>query len=270
MWSIDDKAKPIDHYPHGDLMDISGAIVIYEPPIMNRDGTVPYGLYLSGNDNYDHDKSTTDSIGSTFIMHRPTERIVAEYSGRPSVSSIFYLNNMYLLMYYNALQNFENNLQGLRNYMRKNRMEHYLCDTPEIIINKIDDKRVLSRGKGTPGTAPIKKYGLELALEWLLREAEPGTGILNLHRIKSIPLLDEMIYFNDKGNFDRIDALIYLMIIHEDMWKHKPQFDKEETKNVHPFFKNNPLFVQNKNFNKKDMKYNEQPVDWRNLYFAKH
>jgi len=154
------------------------------------------------------------------------------------------------MMYYNAMQNFENNLQGLRNYHRKMHSEHLLCDTPDIIKDKIDDKRVLSRGKGTPGTLPIKKYGRELILEWLMREAEPGTGILNLHKIRSIALLDELTYYNDKGNFDRIDALIYLLILHEDMWKHKPDLDYAPKKELHPFFANNPLIKQNNPQNK--------------------
>lgn len=245
IWKPDKEAMPIDHYPHNDIININGCVVIWEPPITNRDGIVPPGLYISGNDNYDHDQSTTDSLGSTFIMNRLTERIVAEYTGRPAVSSMFYNTNIYLLMHYNAMQNFENNLQGLRNYNRKMHQEHLLCDTPDIIKDKIDDKRVLSRGKGTPGTLPIKKYGRELILEWLMREAEPGTGILNLHKIRSVALIDELTYFNDKGNFDRIDALIYLLILHEDMWKHQPNLDYAPKKELHPFFANNPLIKQN-------------------------
>ena len=249
-WVIDDNAMPIDHYPHNDLININGAIVIYEPPITNRDGIVPPGLYISGNDNYDHDQSTTDSLGSTLIMSRLTERIVAEYTGRPAVASTFYRKNMYMLMYYNAMQNFENNLQGLRGDARKNHWENYLCDTPEIIKDKIDDKRVLLRGKGTPGTTPIIKYGLELILDWLMREAEPGTGVLNLHKIKSIPLIDELIYYNSKGNFDRIMALIYLLIFHEDKFNHTVNIDYSPKKELHPFFANNPLIKHNKSSNK--------------------
>jgi len=244
-WKPDKDAIPIDHYPHNDLININGAVVIYEPPITNRDGIVPPGLYISGNDNYDHDQSTTDSLGSSFIMNRITERIVAEYTGRPPVASTFYRINRYLLMHYNAMQNFENNLQGLRNDARKFHAEHYLCDTPEIIKEKIEDRRVLSRGKGTPGTTAIIKYGLELILDWLMRVADMESGILNLHKIKSIPFLDELIYYNSKGNFDRIMAMIYLLILHEDRYKHIPNIDYKPKKKIHSFFANNPLFKYN-------------------------
>ena len=269
-WKIDNNAVPIDHYPHSDLANINGCVVIYEPPITNRDGIVAPGLYISGNDNYDHDQSTTDSLGSSFIMNRLTERIVAEYTGRPQVASMFYNTNRYLLMYYNAMQNFENNLQGLRNDARKNHFENMLCDTPDIIKDKIDDKRVLNRGKGTPGTTPIKKYGRELILEWLMRESNPGTGMLNLHSIRSIPLLDELIYYNDKGNFDRIDALIYLLILHEDRWRHKPDLDYMPKKEVHPFFANNPLFKLNKPNDNKIINIKEDNRNPFKFNFDKH
>jgi len=241
----------IDHYPHDDIMDWSGAIAIYEPPIKNRDGIIPFGRYISGNDNYDHDDATTSSLGSTFILDRITERIVAEYTGRPITADRFYERNRMLLEYYNARQNFENNLRGLEQHMRKVRKDHLLVDTPEIIKDKVADARVLNRKKGTPGTAPIKKYGMQRILEWLLREVEKGTGIYNLHKIRSIALLDELIYWNSKGNFDRVDALIYLFILHEDMYHHIPDPEQTNKPKIHPFFAENPLFKQNMKDNNK-------------------
>jgi len=244
-WKIDNSLIPIDHYPHTDVSNLNGCVVIYEPPVKDKDGNIPFGLYISGNDNYDHDQSTTESLGSTFIMNRMTERIVAEYTGRPYVASYFYNTNRYLLMYYNAIQNFENNLKGLHADFIKNRCEYLLADTPDNVKDKIDDKRVLNRRKGTPGTTPIKKMGREYILEWLMREAEPGTGILNLHKIRSIALLDELIYHNKDGNFDRVDALIYLLIYHEDLWQRIPSYDARPKKEVHQFFANDPLFKLN-------------------------
>ncbi len=244
-WKIDNTLIPIDHYPHTDVSNLNGCVVIYEPPVRDKDGNIPFGLYISGNDNYDHDQSTTESLGSTFIMNRMTERIVAEYTGRPYVASYFYNTNRYLLMYYNAIQNFENNLKGLHADFIKNRCEYLLADTPDNVKDKIDDKRVLNRRKGTPGTTPIKKMGREYILEWLMREAEPGTGILNLHKIRSIALLDELIYHNKDGNFDRVDALIYLLIYHEDLWQRIPSYDARPKKEVHQFFANDPLFKLN-------------------------
>lgn len=244
-WKLDPNAIPIDHYPHTDIVNLNGCVVIWEPPFKNKDGIIPYGMYISGNDNYDHDQSTTDSLGSTFIMNRITERIVAEYTGRPLTASMFYNTNRYLLMYYNAVQNHENNLTGLLGDMKVHRATHLLCDTPDCIRDKVDDKRVLARGKGTPGTVGIKKWGLELILEWLMRPTEDGSGRINLNTIKSIALLDELIYYNSKGNFDRVLALLYLLILHYERWHHKPDIDQTKRKELHPFFANNPLIKQN-------------------------
>jgi hypothetical protein len=260
-WKLDPNAIPIDHYPHTDIVNLNGCVVIYEPPYKNKDGIIPYGLYISGNDNYDHDQSTTDSLGSTLVMNRITERIVAEYTGRPLTASMFYNTNRYLLMFYNAIQNHENNLVGLLTDMKKHRCEYLLCDTPDSIRNIVDDKRVLSRTKGTPGTAPIIKHGLELILEWLMRPTEPGSGLLMLNTIKSVALLDELIYYNSKGNFDRVLALIYLLILHEDRWQHKPDPDEIKKKELHPFFANNPLIKLNQKTNNNLMNINSNIKD---------
>lgn len=260
-WKMDKDAIPIDHYPHNDIVNLNGCVQIWEMPQRDRDGNIPYGMYISGNDNYDHDQSTTDSLGSTFIMNHITERIVAEYTGRPLTASMFYNTNRYLLMYYNAMQNHENNLTGLLADMKRHRCEHLLCDTPSCISDKVDDKRVLARGKGTPGTVGIKKWGLELILEWLMRPTEEGEGRINLNTIRSVALLDELIYYNSKGNFDRVLALLYTLILHYERWQHKPDPDAIHAKQLHPFFANNPLVklnqksnnnIMNLNFNTKD------------------
>jgi len=248
-WQINESVIPIDHYPHTDMTNLSGGIVIWEPPVKNRDGIIPPGLYISGNDNYDHDESTTQSLGSTWIMNRMTERLVAEYTGRPATASMFYSKNRLLLMHYNAVQNHENNLKGLMSDMIKHRCDYLLCDTPEIIKDRIEDSRVLARKKGTPGTAPIKKYGRELILEWLMRPVGDGSGRLMLHTIKSVALIDELIYWNDKGNFDRVDALIYLLILHEDKFNYKPDLDRQQKVKLHPFFANNPVVKLNQKNN---------------------
>lgn len=244
-WKLDPNAIPIDHYPHTDIVNLNGCVVIWEPPYKNKDGIIPYGMYISGNDNYDHDQSTTDSLGSTFIMNTLTRRIVAEYTGRPVTASMFYNTNRYLLMYYNAIQNHENNLVGLLTDMKKHRCEYLLCDTPNSIRNIVDDKRVLTRSKGTPGTAPIIKHGLEKILEYLLSPAEVDTGRIMLNTIRSIALIDELIYYNSKGNFDRTLALLYMLILEDDRYHYKADLDQTKKKELHPFFANNPLIKQN-------------------------
>ena len=244
VWKLNGDLKPIKQYPHNNLEQTEGCVVIYEHPVPNRDGVIPHGIYIAGNDNYDHDQSTTQSLGSTFIMNRLTERIVAEYTGRPLTAPMYYETERRLLTYYNAICNYENNLKGLHGYMEKVHAAHLLCDTPPIIIDKLDDKSLMNRGKGTPGTAPIKKWGLELILTWLLTPVVPGSELLNMHKIRGEALLSELIYHSKDGNFDRVDALIYLLIYKEQLTNIIINYDKKKTE-LDPFFADNPLFKEN-------------------------
>jgi hypothetical protein len=243
-WKPSDDLRPIKMFPELDKRNLEGAIVIYEHPV-EINGNIPWGLYIAGNDTYDHDESTTDSLGSTFIMNRVTERIVAEYTGRPSTANGYYEGVRRLLLYYKAICNYENNWKGLFTYLNNRHSAYMLCDTPKIIIDKIYDKSLLNRGKGTPGTEPIQKWGREQILIWLTTPIEPGSEILNLHRIRSIPLLQELIYWNPKGNFDRVDALQMLMILKEDMQNiHAEDMNGKPQDALSPFFKRMEMFQE--------------------------
>jgi len=243
-WKPDNSVRPIRKFPEMDKHYLEGAIVIYEHPVLNPDGTIPYGIYIAGNDPYDHDESTTDSLGSTFIFNRLTQRIVAEYTGRPATANEYYENVRRLLIYYNARCNYENNLKGLFTYLNNRHSAHYLCDIPRLVADKIYDKSLLNRGKGTPGTEPIQKWGRELILIWLTTPVEKGSEILNLHKIRSIPLLQELIYWNSKGNFDRISALQMLMILNEDMQHIQVDEEFKPHKLVSPFFARMEMFKE--------------------------
>jgi len=242
-WKLDPDARPIRVFPQTDKRDIDGAIVIYEHPVANSEGIIPYGIYLAGNDTYDHDESTTDSLGSTFILNKLTERIVAEYTGRPKTANQYYENVRRLLLYYNAKCNYENNWKGLFTYLNGRHHAHLLCDTPKIVHDKIYDKSLLNRGAGTPGTLPIQKWGRELILIWLTTLVAPGSERLNLHTIRSVPLLQELIYWHKLGNFDRVDAIQMLMILKEDVQNIIPE-EEAAQQMVSPFFQRMEMFKE--------------------------
>lgn len=243
-WKPSDDLHPIRRFPELDKRNLEGAIIIYEHPV-EYDGVVPWGTYIAGNDTYDHDQSTTDSLGSTFIMNRLTERIVAEYTGRPNTANEYYEGVRRLLIYYRALCNYENNWKGLFTYLNNRHSAHMLCDTPKIVADKIYDKSLINRGKGTPGTTPIQTWGRELILIWLTAPITPGSEILNLHRIRSIPLLQELIYWHSKGNFDRVDALQMLMILKEDMQHISAEEpNRKPHDELSPFFRRMEMFQE--------------------------
>lgn len=225
---------PIVDFPlKGDTMNKSGCVVIWEMPVVDETGQIPYGIYIAGLDPYDHDTSTTDSLGSIFIMNRLTERIVAEYTGRPVLAEELYENIRRLLLFYNAKVNYENNLKGIFNYFSQHNCTHLMCDTPKIIYDKLDDRSVLSRKKGTPGTLPVNNWARSLVKTWLLTPIEKDGGIMNMHKIKSVPLLKELIYWNKDDNFDRVSSLGMLMVLKEEFFRvptSKTAVDEESDK----------------------------------------
>jgi len=63
--------------------------------------------------------------------------------------------------------------------------------------------------------------------DWLLEEREDGT--LNLHSIDSIPLLDELINYNDTDNFDRFISICLTLLHKNQNFKIKVEEVTKET-----------------------------------------
>ena len=69
---------------------------------------------------------------------------------------------------------------------------------------------------------------------------EYAPGKKNLTKILSEPLIEELIQYNDKGNFDRVRALQCLMIYREQLYNLRVKKKELEEKNIRLFEK--PLF----------------------------
>jgi hypothetical protein len=220
QWKPDDSLTPIYDFPHKDNRNMPGATIIWEQPYTNNKGVTPYGMYIAGLDSYDHDESQTTSLGSCWVMNTLTNRLVAEDTGRPS-SEVWYERVRRLLLYYNAVCNPENHNKGILDYFERKNSFHLFCD-PLRIITDINQTTRLSRKKGTAPNDKINSFGRTLIAEWLLERAEgqePEGNLLNLHKIRSIPLLKELILWNSDGNYDRVSALGMLMLLKKDMLK---------------------------------------------------
>ncbi len=216
--------KVINKFPHSE--QLPGAIQIWELPITDKDDLIPRMRYIAGCDPVDDDGSGTASLLSTWIMNSLTGSIVAEYTGRPQITEDYFEQQRLLLSFYNATLNYENNKKGLYGHYNNKNSLHLLCETPEILrdvanitISKIGNKRF-----GTSASVPVNNYGLSLTKKWLLEPAylqpEDATEpILNMHTVKSIPFLEELIAYHSKGNFDRVSAFGMLMILREDAYK---------------------------------------------------
>lgn len=242
---------PIREFPLVNLLDKSGAVEIYQMPIRSSDGKIPNFRYIAGIDPYDDDHSTTNSLGSIFIYDLFTERIVAEYTGRPSRANDFYETCRRLLTFYNATANYENDKKGLYGYFYNKGCLHLLCDNLQIL----EDKNLANikenygnKKKGTKALDSIHAWGRLLQADWLLEEAwgtggedDEGNEIppkMNLQMIRSVAYLEEMSAWNPDGNFDRVDAMTMLMLYREDMKRlnMKGSSDNIKTKADDDFF----------------------------------
>lgn len=211
------KQGDINHYPLNKDDDPTGSIVIWEHPVQDA----PIGLYILGVDPYDHDQSGTNSLGSTFVYKRFQgfenyyDIIVAEYTGRPATAEEYYENLRKLAVYYNGRIMYENERKGLFPYFTAKHCDYLLADQPDIISDIVSNSKV-QRKKGCHMNKQIKQWGEGLIKDWLNDEKSPGHK--NLHDILSEPLLEELIGYNDIGNFDRVMALMQVMIYREQLY----------------------------------------------------
>ncbi len=98
---------PIRFYQQKDNKNMPGAIEIFEKPQTDSNGEVYANRYIAGADPYDNDESTTTSLGSILILDLMTDRIVAEYTGRPPMADDYFEICRRLCLYYNARVNYE-------------------------------------------------------------------------------------------------------------------------------------------------------------------
>jgi hypothetical protein len=184
-------------------------------------------------DPYDHDKSQTGSLGSTFIYKRyqvfdnTYNIIVAEYTGRPATAEEYYENVLRLLKYYNATMLYENEKIGIATYFKNNHVDYYLADPPDI-ISKIIKNSTVQRSKGIHMATSIKDQAEIWFRDWLTEQREDG--IMNLHTIQSEPLLEEIIFYNDKGNFDRVMSMLILTLYMQELHNIHVEEKKEENR----------------------------------------
>jgi len=232
---LNPKLKDLTSYRLSDGHQKDGAMVIWEHPLPDP----PYGLYIAGCDPYDHDKSLTNSLGSCIIYKRFQdfesyyELPVAEYTGRPVTAEEYYENVRQLLIYYKANLLYENEKKGLFTYFSHKHSEYLLADQPDIIKDIMKDSKV-ERGKGIHMNKPIKDWGEGLIKEWLTEEYAPNKK--NLTKILSEPLIEELIAYNDEGNFDRVMALMMVMIYREQLHHVHVKKRKEETETSRVIF----------------------------------
>ena len=216
---------PIRDFPTKDNK-VQGAIEIYEMP-QEIHGKVPNERYILSLDNYENDTAQTMSLGSIFVLDLWTDRIVAEYTGRPMF--VDNLNEVCrkLCLFYNGKVMVENNKKNTFAYFSKMNSLHLMADTPEYLKNKqiLKANTFGNASKGCPATTPVINFAMERLRDWLLKpvtvtEESNGesisTTIPNLHFLKNRALIKELMLYNPAINVDRIMSMCQLMLYREE------------------------------------------------------
>jgi hypothetical protein len=210
---------PISNFPlkNSDLKE--APVVIYEFPIDNP----PYGLYVAGVDPYRQGKSAySTSLGSVYIYKRMHEisgekyqdMFVASYCARPDKKETWEEQARLLIKYYNARALCENDDISFIEYMKAKGDAHYLERQPEW-LKEIVPNTTVKRDYGIHRSAAkiidylhtcLKKY-MEAPIFVEKNDAgEVIREVLGVSKIFDPVLLEEIIQYNDQGNFDRIIA----------------------------------------------------------------
>jgi len=211
--------QPITNFPlkNSDLKD--APVVIYEFPIENP----TYGLYVAGVDPYRQGKSAySSSLGSVYVykrMHDITgekyqDMFVASYCARPDKKEIWEEQARLLIKYYNARTLCENDDISFIEYMKAKGDAHYLEKQPQWLMEVVPNTTV-KREYGVHRSSQkiidylhncMKKYMEEV----IYREKDEDGNVTKeqtgVSKIFDPVLLEEIIQYNDQGNFDRIVA----------------------------------------------------------------
>lgn len=204
------------------VKDLTGAPIIYEYPIDNP----PKGLYKIGYDPYRQDLSSGVSLAAiyvykaTYSSSHTNNIIVAEYVGRPQEADDVNRIAQYFAELYNAEIMHENEVTHVINYFRRIKKLNLLAAQPDAVISKNIKNSTVARVYGIHMVEVLKDAGEKYIKDWLLTVRdydENNNPILNLETINSIGLLEELIQYNRKGNFDRVMAFMMCMFqIQED------------------------------------------------------
>jgi hypothetical protein len=210
---------PITNFPLKNSDNKYAPVVIYEFPVE----TPAYGLYVAGVDPYRQGQSAySSSLGAVYVykrMHDITgekyqDMFVASYCARPDNKETWNEQARFLIKYYNARTLCENDDISFIEYMKSKGDAHYLERQPDW-LKEIVPATTVKRDYGIHRSSQKIIDYLHTCLKKYMEEAiyvekdENGVVIketLGVNKIFDPVLLEEIIQYNDQGNFDRIIA----------------------------------------------------------------
>lgn len=210
------KEYPLFPYPGG-FHD--SPVTIYEDPPENPD--TESNLFISSLDDYKHESSDGDSLGSMVIFKRIytmgewDDRIVASYHSRPDPHNDFHKNCWMLLELYGAKCFPENEDMEFKIFLDKKFLtEKYLVKG----FSMLQDFGLNANGNRDYGWQPTTKNKRALFGQ-LVKYTKDDTDIKDekgdilkivegIQKVPDIKILDEMINYKEGGNFDGITAFM--------------------------------------------------------------
>jgi hypothetical protein len=210
---------PITNFPLKSTDAKDAPIVVYEFPIENP----PYGLYVAGIDPYRQGQAKySTSLGSVYIykrMHDLTgekyqDMFVASYCARPDKKETWEEQARLLIKYYNARALCENDDISFIEYMKSKGDSHYLEKQPQWLLEVIPNTTV-KREFGIHRSARkvidylhtcLKRYMEDVIYSEKDEDGNITKEVSGVSKIFDPMLLEEIIQYNEEGNFDRIIA----------------------------------------------------------------
>jgi len=210
---------PISNFPIKPDDNKDAPIVIYEFPIESP----PYGLYVIGTDPYRQGKSKySDSLGTLYVYKRMhnilsekfQDMMVASFAARPDKKDNWEEQARLLTKFYNARNLCENDEISFIDYMKAKGESHYLEAQPQWLKEIVPNSEVKRDFGIHRSSDKIINFLHNLLIEYckeVLYEEKDANGnvikvVTGMSRIVDPLLLEEMIHYNEDGNFDRIVA----------------------------------------------------------------
>lgn len=212
---LNNKLTPLYRYG-GTPKDVTGAVVMFEPP---RPGV----RYEMGYDTIQQDDGTSLAAFQVYIKAPLTKehgKLVASFYGRGKGPDDCDETAMLTARLYNDTSIMhENMFRSTKNNFKVWLADDLLASQPDLVIkNYIKDSKV-DREYGMHMTDRIKLEACLMGarrLESIIGYEEDGAPILYLHTIRDMRLIEELIRFNFKGNFDAVMAFLMYCILDEE------------------------------------------------------